>query len=102
MLGCGRKVVREALRSKLKTTRGLRGAVWCCSMLATARRWRRNAGVRAPATRVSYGLPDLAQKKEGGNAVLTEGSGRRMRDAGSAVTLIGGVVRAELTDRAVW
>ena len=40
----------------------------------TAERRRRNAGVRAPATRVSYGLPDLAQKKEGGNAVLTEGS----------------------------
>ena len=69
---------------------------------ATAERQWRNAGVRAPATRVSYSLPDLAQKKEGGNAVLTEGSGRRMRDAGSAVTLIGGVVRAELADRAMW
>jgi len=58
--------------------------------------------MRAPATRVSYGLPDLAQQKEGGNAVLTEGLGRRMRDAGSAVTLIGGVVMAELADRAMW
>ena len=33
---------------------------------------------------------------------LTEGSGRRMRDAGSAVTLIGSMVRVELADRAVW
>ena len=102
VLGCGRKVVREAIRSKRKTTRGLRGAVWCCRGMATVVRRRRNAGVRASATRVSYSLTDLAQQKEGGNAVLTEGSGRRMRDAGSAVTLIGGVVRAELADRAVW
>ena len=65
-------------------------------------RRRLNAGVRASATRVSYSLTGLAQQKEGGNAVLTEGSGRQMRDAGSAVTLIGGVVRAELADRAVW
>ena len=65
-------------------------------------RRRLNAGVRASATRLSYSLTGLAQQKEGGNAVLTEGSGRRMRDAGSAVTLIGSMVRAELADRAVW
>ena len=57
-----------------KAKRGSGGVVLRCRGVATAERRRRNAGVRAPATRVSYGLPDLAQKKEGGNAVLTEGS----------------------------
>jgi len=97
-----RNGVVELARGTSILEQGSSGAVWCCRGVATVvRRWR-NAGVRASATRVSYSLTDLAQQKEGGNAVLTEGSGRRMRDAGSAVTLIGGVVTAELTDRAVW
>jgi hypothetical protein len=89
VLGCGRKVVREALHSKHKTTQGLRGAVWCCSMLATARQRRRRAGVRAPATWVRYGLLDLAQQNEGGNAVFTEvrnRAGQPCRGGGSAET----------------
>ena len=48
-----------------------------------------------------YGLPNLAQKVWDGLRVLTEGWNRRKRRAGSAATLIGGVVRAELADRAV-
>ena len=97
-----RNGVVELARGTSILEQGSSGAVWCCRGVATVVRRRRNAGVRALATRVSYSLTDLAQLKEGGNAVLTEGSGQRMRDAGSAVTLIGGVVRAELADRAVW
>jgi hypothetical protein len=48
-----------------------------------------------------YSLPNLAQKVWDGLRVLTEGRNGRKRRAGSAVTLIGGVVRAELADRAV-
>jgi hypothetical protein len=36
--------------------------------------WRRSAGVRGPAARVGYGLPDLAQQEEQDHVVLTEGS----------------------------
>jgi len=51
---------------------GSGGVVLRCRGATTAERRGRNAGMRAPATRVSYGLPDLVQQKEGGNAVLTE------------------------------
>ena len=51
---------------------GLRGAVQGLrDMAAAGQRWRSD-GVRVLAARVGYGLPDLAQKEHGGNAVLTE------------------------------
>ena len=55
---------------------GLRGTVQGLrDMAAAGQRWQR-AGVLVLAARVGYGLPDLAQKDHGGNAVLTDGLNR--------------------------
>ena len=48
---------------------GLRGAVQGLRDMAAVGQRRRSAGVRVLAARVGYGLPDLAQKEHGGNAV---------------------------------
>jgi hypothetical protein len=53
-------------------------------------RQRWSAGVRGPATRVGYGLPDLAQQEEQDHVVLTEGSDRLERQR----RVVGGKVRA--------
>jgi hypothetical protein len=80
---------------------GLCGAAAC-----SPRRGCSAGGIEATTSTVlasarGYGLPNLVQKDWDGLSVLTEGRNGRMRCAGSAVTLIGGVVRAELADRAV-
>jgi len=97
-LGFASKRVVERVQGKGNPLPGFCGDEIGRGTPTTAERRRRNAGVRAPATRVSYGLPDLAQKKEGGNAVLTEGSGRWMRDAGRLASSSGG----ELEWRRSW
>jgi hypothetical protein len=48
-------------------------AVLSCRGPAPVERQRRSAGVRSPAARVGYGLPDLAQQEEQDHVVLTEG-----------------------------
>jgi hypothetical protein len=53
-------------------------------------RRRRSAGVRGPAIRVGYSLPDLAQQEEKDHVVLTEGSDRPERQR----RVVGGEVRA--------
>jgi hypothetical protein len=53
-------------------------------------RRRRSAGVRGLATRVGYGLSDLAQQEEQDHVVLTEGSDRPERQR----RVVGGEVRA--------
>jgi hypothetical protein len=55
---------------------GLHGAVQGLRDMAAAGQWWRSAGVRVLAARVGYGLPDLAQKEHGGNAVLIEAQER--------------------------
>jgi hypothetical protein len=53
---------------------------------------RRSAGVHVLATRVGYGLPDLAQQDGEGAVVLTEGSnwpGRHRRVANGEVRAAG-------------
>jgi hypothetical protein len=66
------------------------------------RRW--SAGVRGPAARVGYGLPDLSQQEEQDHGVLTEGSdqperqrrvvGDEVRAAGTGGARGGGRCRA--------
>ena len=97
-LGFASKRVVEHAQGKGNPLPGLYGDEIGRGAPATAERQRRNTGVRAPATRVSYSLPDLAQKKEGGNAVLTEGSGWWMRDAGRPASSSSG----ELERRRSW
>jgi hypothetical protein len=48
------------------------GAVQCRRHAATAEQRRQSSGVHVLAARVGYGLPALAQKDEGGHAMLTE------------------------------
>jgi len=72
-----------------------------------ARRWRRRCGDgltgvdRSRRARAKFGaLNERKARLEHGGG-LTRSSGRRIRGAGSAATLVGGVVRAEFAERAV-
>jgi hypothetical protein len=75
----GRKRGRARARCEDKPKQGVVAAVPSCrGPSPVERRWQ-STGVRGPAARVGYGLPDLAQQEEQDHVVLTEGSDRPER-----------------------
>jgi hypothetical protein len=75
----GRKRGRARARCEDKPKRGVVAAVLSCRGPTPVERRRRSAGVRGPAARVGYGLPDLAQQEDQCHVVLTEGLDRPER-----------------------
>ena len=68
----GRDRFREHAQGKSKSKQGLRGALLCCTGLATAERGGGTPASGVPAPRVCYGLQKLAQKDTEVGVVLTE------------------------------